>query len=265
MNGISHIQGQTVHARDGSVANRFQYSVDFLCLDPEATDGPLLFSRDRPNLFSIRTCDHGGDPGEGRGAAWVREVLAKNCVVAEGKILLVAQPRVLGHVFNPVSFWLCHDVQARLIAVIAEVTNTFGDRHSYLCNHPGGRVITPDTRIEARKLLHVSPFQPVQGHYLFRFDIRADRIAIGIEFDGGDGSFYASLAGDRMPLTNLSIFAALLRRPLGSRRILGLIHWQALKLWWRGARYRQRPAPPDRPVSNRVPRTDCEIEIAERI
>ena len=147
------------------------------------------------------------------------------------------------------SFWLAHDEDGGLRAVIAEVSNTFGDRHSYLCRKDDGSVITADDRLRAKKIFHVSPFQRIAGGYEFRFDIRPDRIGIWIDFSEGEDGLIATLTGPRRPLRNRGILAAALRRPLGSRRVLGLIHWQALKLWWKGARYRPRPVPPNREVS----------------
>ena len=240
-----HIRGETFHGRRGAVSNAFRYSVDYICIDPEAEgELPWLFSRNRPNLAALWDADHGGPPGSGRGAAWARDVLAANGIEAPGRILLIAQPRVLGHVFNPVSFWLAHDAEDRLIAVIPEVTNTYGDRHSYLCHRDDLRPIARSDTVEARKMLHVSPFQQVEGGYSFRFDIRDDRIGIWIDYRAGNAGVYATLTGARAPLTSMAILRAFLLRPFGSRRVLGLIHWQALKLWCKGAAFQSRPEPP---------------------
>jgi DUF1365 family protein len=159
-------------------------------------------------------------------------------------VLLLAQPRVLGHVFNPVAFWLCHDDADALRVVIAEVTNTYGDRHSYLCHREDLAPLTREDEVRAVKILHVSPFQPVEGGYSFRFDIRPDRIGIWIDYTAGNGGLIATLTGHRRALSNGAILRACLRRPFGSRRVLALIHWQALKLWWKGAAFRNRPVPP---------------------
>ncbi len=189
MTGIDHIRGTTFHGRRGAVANAFTYGIDYVLTDAEALPGgPRLFSRNARNLVSLHDADHGGPPGQGRGAAWVRDVLAAHQIVLPGlSIALLAQPRFLGHVFNPVSFWLCRDGADALRVVIAEVTNTFGDRHSYLCHRPDLGPITPEDRIEATKLMHVSPFQPVAGRYEFRFDIRPDRLMIRIDYDTPGG------------------------------------------------------------------------------
>ena len=224
------------------MSNEVRSFVDYDLLDPWTGRGPRLFSRNRANLTSVHDSDHGGAPKLGRGVTWVHEVLAAHGLPLADRVELVTQPRVLGHVFNPVSFWLCYKDGLRV--VIAEVSNTFGDRHSYLCHRPDHQVICPEDRLHASKIFHVSPFQPVEGGYVFRFDIRADRIGIWIDFTAGNGGLIATLTGPRKPLTNRAILSACLRRPFGSRRVLALIHWQALRLWWKGAGYRPPPTPP---------------------
>jgi uncharacterized protein len=243
MSTVEHLQGETFHGRKGAVANRFRYRVDYLLLDPDAAQGPRLFSRNRRNLIAVHDRDHGGLPGAGHGVSWARRVLEGHGLTA-AQILLLAQPRVLGHVFNPVSFWLCFAASGDLTAVIAEVTNTYGERHSYLCAHPGGGAIQPEDTLQATKIFYVSPFQPVTGRYDFRFDIRPDRIGIWIDYTSEKGGVFTNLIGPRVALTNRGILMACLRRPFGSRRVLALIHWQALKLAIKGAKFRSRPTPP---------------------
>ncbi|MHA7887363.1 DUF1365 domain-containing protein [Roseicyclus sp.] len=253
MSAVDHIKGSTFHGRRGAVENAFTYSIDYVMLDAEADRprAPWLFGRNRAGLTSLHDADHGGPPKEGRGAVWAREVFAVHGLaeVTDGKLMLLAQPRMLGHVFNPVSFWLAHDRQGRLRAVIAEVTNTFGDRHSYLCAHHDQRPITREDTLSAQKIFHVSPFQPIEGGYSFRFDIRSDRVGVWIDYATGNEGVLATLTGKRAPLTALGIVTSAFRRPLGARRVLALIHWQALKLWWKGAPYRVRPAPPEQEIS----------------
>ena len=211
--------------------------------------GPGLFRRNGRGAFALNDVDHGGAPHHGRGAVWVREVLEAHQVINVARIELLAQPKVLGHVFNPVSFWLCRREDDALIAVIAEVTNTFGERHSYLVHHPDQRPIGAQDRLQAHKIFYVSPFQPIEGDYEFRFDITDDRIGIWIDYTQAEGGLIATLTGQRKPLTNRSILRSLFRRPLGSRRVLTLIHWQAIKLFLKRVRYRVRPAPPVEEVS----------------
>lgn len=248
---VHHVEGQTWHGRKGAVKNAFRYSIDYVMLDAEKpAPAPRLFRRNARGLCALHDADHGGAPGQGQGAAWVREVLRRHQLPQPARIELLAQPRFWNHVFNPVSFWLCSDAAGGLTAVLAEVTNTFGERHTYLCHHPDNRPILASDRLQATKIFYVSPFQPVEGGYEFRFDIRDDRVGIWIDYsEGRDGGLIATLTGHRAPMTNRSILRAMLRRPLGSRRVLALIHWQALKLWWKGVAYRVRPTPPEQEVT----------------
>ena len=249
---VEHVAGHTYHGRKGATENAFRYGVDYLILDAEADYRalPRLFSRNRANFAALHDRDHGGPPGAGRGPEWVREVLAAHGLAeADGRLLLMAQPRVLGHVFNPVSFWLCHDAAGALRVVIAEVTNTYGDRRSYLVHRDDRAPIAPTDTLQARKIFHVSPFQPVGGDYRFRFDIRPDKVGVWIDYTREGGGLIATLTGPRRQLTARGLAWAALRRPFGARRVLALIHWQALKLWWKGARFRARPEPPAEEVT----------------
>lgn len=250
MAAIDHIAGYTWHGRKGDINNAFRYNVDFVMLDADApVKQSWAFGRNRIGLFALWDKDHGGPPTQGRGASWVRDVLAAHNLPEPGKIELLAQPRVMGYVFNPVSFWLCSAEDGALVTVIAEVTNTYGDRHSYLCTRDDNGPIQAEDRLTAQKIMHVSPFQRVSGGYVFRFDIRSDRIGILIDFTDGNGGVTATLVGDRAPLRRSGVVSAFFRRPLGTRRVMALIHWQALKLWWKGALFRSRPDAPAHEVS----------------
>ena len=240
--------GETTHARRGAVAHAFRHRVDYVLIDPAATDFPMLFSRNRWNLASVADRCHGGPRGAGRGADWAREVLADAGAPAGLSLRLLTQPRFLGYWFNPVSFWLAFDGDA-LIAVIAEVSNTFGQRHSYLCARPGFAPIRPQDRIAAQKVFHVSPFQDRAGGYSFAFDITPDRIAIRILLTDDAEGVVATLTGRRAPMTNGALVSAALRRPFGPLRTVALIYWHALRLKLKGAAYRPCPAPPDHEVS----------------
>jgi len=250
--GAEHIRGRTHHIRKGALARSFDYGMDFVLLDMEAA--PLrsrLFARNRAGLLAMHDADHGGPKGQGRGAVWLREVLADRLIVLQPdwKICLLAQPRVLGRAFNPVSFWMVMDGEGQLRLAVAEVSNTFGDRHSYLLMKDGLAVIGAADMLEAEKLLHVSPFQPLKGRYRFRFDITSAAIGIVIDFSHGEGGLMATLHGKRRVLSRAAAVGIVLRAPLARLRVLGLIHWQAVKLWWRGARFFRRPTPPTHEVS----------------
>ncbi len=251
METVDLIRGETYHGRKGAVQNSFRYTVDYVALEAEGpVQGPSLFSRNGSNVTAVHDTDHGGPPGKGTGAAWVRQVLAEHDLPAPARIVLMAQPRVLGHVFNPVSFWLCHDAEGTLRTVIAEVNNTYGDRHSYLAHHDNHGPITREDTLLAKKIFYVSPFQPVAGEYRFRFDITDARVGIWIDYSTEDGGgLFTNLIGPRVPLTNAYILRAAVRRPLGSRRVLALIHWQAAKLALKRVKFRSRPVPPPEDVT----------------
>ncbi len=252
MNKIDHIAGHTFHSRKGAVENAFRYSVDYILFNPESDpEAPALFSINGANVTNWRARDHGGEPGQGRGAVWLRERLEEMRVPQPARIMLLTQPRVLGYVFNPVSFWFCFDDTEQLYAVVAEVTNTHGTRHCYLCNKSDLSPIEPTDRLLADKLMHVSPFQKIEGTYTFRFDYRSDRVGVWIDYGRAHGGLIATLTGPRAPLSNRAILRALWRRPFGARRAVFLIHYQALKLWLKKARFSPfRTAPvPEHPVS----------------
>lgn len=252
MSATEFIPAHTYHGKKGDIENAFRYSIDYILLDPEIeSETRGLFSVNRTNLINWRGRDHGGDPGHGRGALWLRDKLREMDIPQPQRIALLTQPRVLGHVFNPVSFWFCLDSTDQPYAVVAEVTNTHGTRHSYFCHTPGFDVINPSDRIRATKLMHVSPFQKIEGTYTFRFDFRPDRVGVWIDYGRERGGLLATLTGPRQPMTNRAILWSLLRRPFGARRALVLIHWQALKLWVKKATFRPfRTAPvPTRSVS----------------
>lgn len=252
MSTLDLIRGQTFHGRSGTTRNAFRYSVDYLLVDPSDT-GPLpfLMSRNRRNLMALWDIDNGGPRGKGQSVAWVRKILAEHGLdsVPVDRILLLSQPRSLGHVFNPVSFWLVLDPDGALRVAVAEVNNTFGHRHNYLVHHDDLRPILPSDTLIAGKAFHVSPFLPVEGEYRFRFDLRADRVALWIDYRAGDKRLFTNLIGPRLPLTSWQILRSALRRPFAAWRVLGLIHMQALIVWLKGARYTESPPPPARDVS----------------
>ncbi|UPH72731.1 DUF1365 domain-containing protein [Abyssibius alkaniclasticus] len=248
--GVEHIAGTTMHKRRGELHHGFRYGVDYVLIDPEADQPkPRLFSRNRFNLMAVHDRDHGGAIGAGQGAVWLRRFLAEQGLGGRKLALgLLTQPRFLGYVFNPVSFWLVSENDA-LIAVIAEVSTPFGDRHSYFCHAEGFAPITPQTRLGTQKALHVSPFQDVAGHYAFGFEITPSQIAISIVFTHGENGVVATLSGPRAPATSLGLLWASFRRPFGALRTITLIYWQALRLRLKGARYRTRPTPPKSEIS----------------
>ena len=248
---LDHIQGQTTHARRGVVSNAFRYGVDYVLLDAEEeVKSPLPFSRNRFNLWSVHDFRHGGSRGEGKGPSWAREILAEHGFpFPDARLLLLTQPTFFGLHFNPVSFWFA-TVDGVPRAAIAEVDNTFGHRHCYFCARPGFEAIRYDDALEAEKVMHVSPFQKVEGRYQFNLGLEADAVRIRIDYRNGEDGVLATLSGKRRPATSASLLAAAVRRPLGAFRVVALIHWQAVRLWAKRAPFSSVPPPPESLVTD---------------
>jgi DUF1365 family protein len=234
------------HTRVRPKRNHFLYRVYYLCfaLEDEAELENALLSREKWNVFSFFRKDYGDR--KTAPLAWVRGLLAQyEMTQADGKVVLLTLPRVLGYVFNPISLYFCLDAQGQVRAVVSEVTNTFKDRHSYISFHDDHRPITQDDMLEARKMMHVSPYCEVKGHYVFRFAYREDKIGVWIDYHDEDGVLiHTALTGKRQELSALSLAGCFVRYPFITLKVIVLIHYQALKLWLKGIRYRTRPQPP---------------------
>jgi len=160
-----------------------------------------------------------------------------------GPTLLLTNLRVLGYVFNPVSFYYCLDGNRQLRLVVAEVNNTFGERHCYLLTdlRPAGHSVVA----EADKVFHVSPFFPIAGRYHFTFTPPAQHLQVRIELRREDHlDFWATFTAQRHPLTSRTLLAALAGVPLVTLRTITAIHWQALHLWRKKVPFYRKPAPP---------------------
>lgn len=249
--GAAALRGETYHARRDGPKNAFRYGVDYLLIRM-APDGPRLpapLGEGRFGLAAYSDRDHGD--GDGPAVDWaMRTAHAQGLPdTAMSEVWLLTQPRRFGYVFNPVSFWFFRDAEGQARAVLAEVNNTAGDRHSYFCAEPGFPAITGETPIVRPKRFHVSPFQEIDGDYAFRFRLLADRISICIEHRRGHGGMVATLAGRLTPLDRKAAYAFVLRRPLGALAVFARIHWQAIKLACKGAPFRRRPLPPTEEIT----------------
>lgn len=242
MNEIADVR--ITHSRRGARKNAFAYRALYLIL-PLSTlgrDARPLFAFNRFSLFSFHTRDHGD--GKTNLETWARQQLAHHGISeADGEIVLITLPRVLGYVFNPVSFWLCHDREHRLRAVIAEVSNTFGERHIYVCSHDDRRPIEKPDWLTERKAFYVSPFLEVEGEYKFRFDVEPGSFAIAINHHDKEGlRLTTGMSGQREPLTTVRLLGAFLLNPLMPLKVIALIHWQAVRLMLKGVKYRAHAA-----------------------
>lgn len=231
--------GHVMHRRLRPVANAFVYPVFYVQLPVRnlAAAECALFSIDRTNLLSFHRRDHGPRDGSPL-LPWIEELLAEHGLPSDGEIILQTFPRVLGYVFNPVSFWYCHDRNGLLVAILAEVNNTFGRTHSYLL-HRRGAPLADGEEMRADKLFHVSPFNEVQGGYRFRFRLEHAVQLCRIDYDDAEGELLlTSISGKPQSWSTASLLKAFLRMPFLTLGVIARIHWQALKLWLKGVPFR---------------------------
>jgi DUF1365 family protein len=233
--------GEVRHARLRPVLHAFRYRACFVRapLDElEARAGSWLFGVNRAALIGFRREDH----GDGRPLrVWVGAMLREAGIVADGDVWLHALPRVLGYAFKPVSFWFCHRRDGALVAVIAEVNNTFGERHCYVLGDAPGKPIGAGAELGAAKVFHVSPFCDVEGRYRFRFVTTAERAVARIDYDDCDGPLLTTSQSGRFAALDAAGAArALLGYPLFAMGVIVRIHWQALRLWVRRVPLRGR-------------------------
>lgn len=237
------------HSRTGDVSRDFRYRAVYAALPLAPLEADALPLRlDARGIWRLRRRDYGWRDGRSPGG-FISDLLAP-VGLSDTRVTLVTLPRSLGYGFNPVSFWLARDDEG-LRAVLAEVSNTFGERHLYLCRHPDNRVIAPSDRLGADKLFHVSPFLPREGRYVFRFDATPGRFGARIDWVGADGKLrlQTAMTGKARALTPASLRRAMLRHPFQGQKIIALIHWQALQLAARGVRYLVKPRQLQRSIS----------------
>jgi len=240
------LTGNVMHKRLLPKAHAFHYGIFYVALPlSKLNNMPLAYNRF--SALSFHDKDHGPCDGSSL-EAWVRKILQQHNVDADGEITLVCMPRVLGYVFNPVSFWFCQDKQGQVRAVLSEVHNTFGERHTYLCAPKDQRGISASTVLFAEKLFHVSPFLEREGHYLFRFGIDDSETSQGqfkVQIDyyqkTGHKQLITTLAGHLQPLTKPSLRFVFWRYPLVTFKAVLMIHWHALKLILKGIQYIAKP------------------------
>ncbi len=241
--------GQVFHSRKEGAANRFNYSAFFLHFrcDQDAELQKHMRDRFRRALWFTSVDYLKGKAGDLD--LLVKDFLREFCGYEAEEVWLHTLPRMLGYVFNPVSFWLCRR-GGNLEAVLVEVSNTFGEKHFYWIQPPLG--ISADEWYRAEKVFHVSPFFPVEGFYQFRFDVATSDARIEINYHGPSGALRlaTSVQGQLSPLQNYS--AAMLFRRYGwmTAMVVLRVHFQALKLWLKKSHFYSKPALPREEVSS---------------
>jgi DUF1365 family protein len=242
--------GQVMHQRMKPVGHRFNYDVFSLMIDLDRLDEAdrlsVVFSVNRRNLLSFHEKDHTGDSVMPL-RVYVDALLGQNGLsVRPARVLLVCYPRILGLVFNPLAVYYAYGDDGALGAMIYEVRNTFGERHTYVCPIGPFDVSDAGIRQQCDKLFHVSPFIPMAMRYQFRMLPPGEEIRWRILETDKDGPLLAAtFSGVQVPLKTGKILRLVARIPHLTLKIVAGIYWEALKLWIKGVRYIARPQAPE--------------------
>lgn len=245
---------QVMHRRAGGPRYRFAYRLFSLLLDIDRLDETAArlrwFSHNRFNLLAFHDCDHGPRDGSAL-RPWIDALLERHNIDLEGgTVHLLCLPRLFGYAFNPISVWYCVHRDGTPRAALCEVHNTFGEQHGYLL-HRRGEALTWPLRDQAPKRFHVSPLIALEGHYRFRLGEPDERLSVQVHAIHDEQLLLAAAqAGRGEALSDRNIARALLRTPLMTLKVTAAIHWQALKIWLRGAPFYPKPKPPQEEVTS---------------
>jgi len=252
--GVLYV-GRVMHRRLGAVRHRFSYRVFCLLVDIDRLDALgrrlRLFSHNRPNLIALRDRDHGARDGSPL-RPWVEGRLAEHGLSAgAARIELLCFPRVAGYVFNPISVYFCRDSRDGLVAMIYEVHNTFGEEHAYVlpvdrtgASGDAERRGRAPVLQECAKRFYVSPFIGMEATYRFRLKEPAERLSFLIRQSVPAGELLiATLDGRRRPMDDRTLLRTFAAHPAMTFKVITAIHWQALKLWLKGAPFQRRRPP----------------------
>lgn len=256
--------GDVMHARLRPRRHKLHYRVFSLLLDldelPALGAASRLFGHNRRAILSFWDKDH-GDGETGGLRSWVEARLVEaGCFEVGMSLRVLCYPRILGYAFNPLTVYFCYAPDGRLRAILYEVRNTFGERHTYVIAVVGGE--TSPIRHGCAKELYVSPFLPMACFYRFHIEPPGEAILVRIDESDADGPLLvASFAGKRQPMTDRSLLGALLRYPLMTLKVTAGIHWEALRLWRKGVPVHRHQAA-DRPVASTIVTTRFEDATA---
>lgn len=242
--------GLVMHQRMKPKSHRFSYSVYsvLMDLDRQSEIGALspVLSHNRWNLFSVHDKDHG--PANGSALRPWADALLEAAGLDEraARILLLCYPRVLGTVFNPLSVYYAYDAQNHLLGVIYEVRNTFGERHAYVARVEAGEFSPAGLRQTRAKLFYVSPLLDMDMRYHFNLKPPGQAVTIRIlETDTQGPILSATFHGRAQAVSTRTLIMQALRVPLLTAKVVGAIHYEALRLWLKGIKLKVRPkAPP---------------------
>ena len=238
--------GEVMHARLKPMGHRFSYRVMSLLIDLDRLDAAdrqsPLFGVNRAALYSFNEADHGERNGSSL-RLYARRCAAERGVDLDGgRVLLLCYPRLLGYTFNPLSVYFCHRADGELALAIYEVRNTFGEIHSYVLPVKPGELSEAGLRQQQEKLFYVSPYIEMAMRYHFHLSPPGERVRLRIlETDREGPLLAASFSGRRRDLTTAALLRSLVSLPLLPFKIVAAIHWEALRLWLKGARLVRRP------------------------
>jgi DUF1365 family protein len=245
------------HKRFRKANHELKSKVFYLGVDIDQLDKINLgiLSYNKFNLLNFLDRDHGDRKG-GNLRQWINEILDKyNLPQAKHRIILLSQPRYLGYLFNPVSFWFCFDEKHQLKAVLAEVNNTFGETHSYILYKDDKETIHFNDKIITKKQMHVSPFFLVKGKYEFKFDFREKTIAVFLNYYDSTKVSNKTLAlkttvsGKKIALTKKNLLVCFFSYPFQTIKVITLIHYHALCLFIKKIKYNKKPLKPKNNLS----------------
>jgi uncharacterized protein len=238
--------GEVMHARLKPVGHRFSYRVMSLLIDLDRLDAAdrqcRLFGVNRAALYSFNEGDHGRRDGSSL-RRYVQACAAEHGIdLTGGRVRLLCYPRLFGYTFNPLSVYFCYRADGGLALMIYEVRNTFGDLHAYVLPVQPGEISDAGLRQRQDKLFYVSPFIEMAMRYHFRVSGPGERIKLRIlETDREGPLLAATFHGRRSDLRTAALLRSLVTLPLVSLKIVAAIHWEALRLWLKGARLVPRP------------------------
>ncbi len=238
--------GDVMHARLKPMGHRFSYRVMSLLIDldrlGEADRQSRLFGVNRPALYSFNEADHGLRDGSSLRGHVQRCAEGHGIDLTGGRVLLLCYPRLLGYTFNPLSAYFCYRADGDLALIIYEVRNTFGDIHSYVLPVKPDEISNAGVRQQQEKLFYVSPFVEMAMRYHFRVSPPGQSVKLRIlETDREGPLLSATFNGRRRALTTAALLRSFFALPLVTFKIVAAIHWEALRLWLKGARLVPRP------------------------
>jgi uncharacterized protein len=251
--------GTVVHRRLRPKAHYLRHAAFWMLLDLDEIDllhrRLRLFSRARFNAMSFYDADHGEQTVEPLRQQVERHLQAAGIALNGGAVRLLCMPRIFGYAFNPLSIYFCHRDDGTLAALLYEVRNTFGERHSYLIpvTAASGAMI----RQSCDKRFYVSPFMDMDLRYDFRVIAPSDKVSVVVSASDAQGpAMVAALIGRHAALSDTALLRLLLRMPFLTVKVIGAIHWHALRMWLKGFALKPRPPKPTWPVTTVMVRTD---------